>query len=107
MKNSAVHDGSVVVRAFIACSNRTTKIPARRLRKSSVDDSLFVRYDLVMPDDPKQLGALLIAASLVAAIRLRGEPVKPSPRLTAVITDSVQLCVLVWREVQGRKSALN
>jgi hypothetical protein len=36
-----------------------------------------------MPDDPKQLGALLIAASLVAAIRLRGEPVKPSPRLTA------------------------
>jgi hypothetical protein len=60
-----------------------------------------------MPDDPKQLGALLIAASLVAAIRLRGEPIKPSPKLTATITDSVSLCVLVWREVQGRRSSLN
>jgi hypothetical protein len=60
-----------------------------------------------MPDDPKQMGALLIAASLVAAIRLRGDPVKPSPRLTAVITDSVQLAVLVWRELQGRRSSLN
>jgi len=60
-----------------------------------------------MPDDPKQLGALLIAASLVAAIRLRGEPIKASPKLTATITDSVSLCVLVWREVQGRRSALN
>lgn len=36
-----------------------------------------------MPDDPKNLGAILIAASLIAAIRLRGEPVKPSPKLTA------------------------
>jgi hypothetical protein len=62
---------------------------------------------LGMPDDPKQLGALLIAASLVAAIRLRGDLVKPSPRLTAVIADSVQLAVLVWRELQGRRSSLN
>ena len=59
-----------------------------------------------VPDDTKQLGALLIAASLIAAIRLRGEPVKPSPKLTATITDSVQLAVLVWREVQGRRSSL-
>ena len=60
-----------------------------------------------MPDDPKQLGALLVAASLVAAIRLRGEPVKPSPKLTATITDSVQLGVLTWREVQSRRSSLS
>lgn len=60
-----------------------------------------------MPKDPKQLGAMLIAASLVAAIRLRVEPMKPSPKLTATITDSVRLCVLVWREVQGGRSALS
>lgn len=61
----------------------------------------------MMPDDPKQMGAFLIAASLVAAIRLRGDPVKPSPRLTAVLTDAVSLTILVWRELQGRRSSLN
>ncbi len=60
-----------------------------------------------VPDDEKQRGALLIAACLIAAIRLRGEPIKPSPKLTATISDSVQLAVLVWRELQGRHSALN
>ncbi len=58
-------------------------------------------------DDEKQRGALLIAACLIAAIRLRGEPIKPSPKLTATISDSVQLAVLVWRELQGRRSALH
>jgi hypothetical protein len=57
--------------------------------------------NLGMPEDSKQLGALLIVATLVAAIRLRGEPVKPSPKLTATITDSVQLCVLVWRRCRA------
>jgi len=47
-----------------------------------------------MPDDEKQRGALLIAASLIAAIRLRGEPIQPSPKLKATIYDSVQLAVL-------------
>jgi hypothetical protein len=53
-----------------------------------------------MPEDEKQRGALLIAACLVAAIRLRGEPIQPSPKLKATIYDSVQLAVLVWRELQ-------
>ena len=65
-------------------------------------------YHINMPDDEKQRGALLIAASLIAAIRLRGEPIKPSPKLSATIYDSVQLAVLVWRELQSRKvSPLN
>ena len=51
-------------------------------------------------DVQKQNGALLIAASIVAAIRLRGEPIKPSPKLTATIADSVQLAKLVMRELQ-------
>jgi len=55
-----------------------------------------------MPDDEKQCGALLIAACLIAAVRLRGEPIQPSPKLKATIFDSVQLAVLVWRELQSR-----
>ena len=54
-----------------------------------------------MPEE-RERGALLIAACLIAAIRLRGEPIQPSPKLKATIHDSVQLAVLVWREVQGR-----
>jgi hypothetical protein len=51
-------------------------------------------------DTQKQNGALLVAASIIAAIRLRGEPIRPSPKLTATVADSVQLARLVWREIQ-------
>ena len=51
-----------------------------------------------MPDDEKQHGALLIAACLIAAVRLRGAEIKPGPKLTATISDSVQLAILVWRQ---------
>jgi hypothetical protein len=60
-----------------------------------------------VPDNDEQRGALLIAACMIAAIRLRGEPIQPSPRLKATIYDSVQLAVLVWREIQNRASSLN
>jgi hypothetical protein len=50
---------------------------------------------LGMPEE-RERGALLIAACLIAAIRLRGEPIKPSPKLKSTIYDSVQLAVLVW-----------
>ena len=54
-------------------------------------------------DPDRQTGALLIAACIVAAIRLRGEPIKPSPKLTATIGDSVQLAKMVMRELlRGR-----
>jgi hypothetical protein len=37
-------------------------------------------------------GALLVAASIVAAIRLRGQEIVPrSPKLVAVVSDSVLL----------------
>ena len=54
-----------------------------------------------MPEE-RERGALLIAACLIAAIRLRGEPIQLSPKLKATIYDSVQLAVLVWREIQAR-----
>lgn len=40
-------------------------------------------------------GAALIAAIIVAAIRLRGQEIKPSPKLTAVVHDSVLLAKMV------------
>ena len=48
-----------------------------------------------MPDEDKQRGALLIAACLIAAIRLRGEPIQPTPKLKTTIYESVQLATMV------------
>jgi hypothetical protein len=51
-------------------------------------------------DAQRETGALLIAASIIAAIRLRGEPIRPSPKLTATIAESIQLAHLVLRELE-------
>jgi hypothetical protein len=61
-------------------------------------------YTAAMSEE-RDRGALLIAACLIAAIRLRGEPIQPSPKLKATIYDSVQLAVLVWREIQAHRGA--
>ncbi len=53
-------------------------------------------------DPQKQNGALLIAASIIAVIRLRGEPIKPSPKLSAVVADSVELARFIMRQIEGR-----
>jgi hypothetical protein len=45
-------------------------------------------------------GALLIAACIVAAIRLRGEPIERTPKVVATIADSVRLAKMVLIEVQ-------
>lgn len=52
--------------------------------------------------EDKERGAVLIAACIIAAIRLRGEEIKPSPKLKHAIYESVQLAVMVLREVKGR-----
>jgi hypothetical protein len=49
-------------------------------------------------DKQRENGAFLIAASIITAIRLRGEPIQPSPKLSSVVTDSMQLVRL--RELQ-------
>lgn len=49
---------------------------------------------------PKQDGALLMAASIVAAIRLRGETITPSPKVTAAISDSLQLARMVMARME-------
>jgi hypothetical protein len=49
---------------------------------------------------PKQEGALLIAASIVAAIRLRGEPITHSPKVAATVADSLQLARMVMARLE-------
>jgi len=51
-------------------------------------------------DQQRENGALLIAACIVAAIRLRGEPIVRSPKDMATISDSVQWARLVLQELQ-------
>jgi hypothetical protein len=48
----------------------------------------------------KMDGAVVVAASIVAAIRLRGQEIKPSPKLTATIRDSLDLARMVLAELQ-------
>ena len=51
--------------------------------------------------EDKERGAVLIAACIIAAIRLRGLSIKPSPKLKHTIYESVQLAVMVLRELKG------
>jgi hypothetical protein len=51
-------------------------------------------------DKQRENGAVLIAACIVAAIRLRGQEIKPSPKLTATIKESVQLARLILGEIE-------
>jgi hypothetical protein len=58
---------------------------------------------MILPmEKARENATLVIAASLIAAVRLRGEPIKPSPKLTATIADSVQLARMVMAAVEGR-----
>jgi hypothetical protein len=53
-------------------------------------------------DKPRENGILVIAASIIAVIRLRGQDIRPSPKLVATIKDSVNLARLVLAEVERR-----
>jgi hypothetical protein len=51
--------------------------------------------------EERLLGALLVAATLVAAIRLRGEPIANTPKVIATIHDSIKLARMVLRTLNG------
>jgi hypothetical protein len=52
------------------------------------------------PAGGKLDGAVLIAATMVAAMRLRGEDVKPSPKVTATVADSIALARMVLARME-------
>jgi hypothetical protein len=47
--------------------------------------------------DDRLKGALLVATTLTAAIRLRGEPIENTPKVISTIQDSIKLARLVLR----------
>lgn len=48
----------------------------------------------------KSDGAMLVTVGTIAAIRLRGEAVRPGPRLRSAVADAVSLARLVLAELQ-------
>jgi hypothetical protein len=54
-----------------------------------------------VPDDPRQKNALLIAASLIAAVRTaREEKIERSPRIICKVDDSVRLAEMVLKRIE-------
>ena len=54
--------------------------------------------------DDKNKNALLIAASLIAAVRLAREEIKPTPRVMAVVSDSIRLAEMIQKQIEQRTS---
>jgi hypothetical protein len=54
-------------------------------------------------DPDRQTGALLIAASIVAAIRLRGEPINNSPGTVSTVQDAINLARMVLQRLSGER----
>jgi hypothetical protein len=50
----------------------------------------------------KMDGAVVVAASIVAAIRLRGEEITRSPKVVSVISDSIRLAQMVVAQMERR-----
>ena len=57
-----------------------------------------------MQEQTRMKSTLVIAAAIIAAVRLARAPdiSRPSPRLTAVVSDSVNLARMIWDRV-GRQ----
>jgi hypothetical protein len=65
-----------------------------------LDASPKFRYGEWVPRDGQMSGALLVAACIVTVIRLKGQEIKPSPKLTITIRESVQLARQVLAELE-------
>jgi hypothetical protein len=49
--------------------------------------------------DQKEKTAILVSASIIAAVRLAREPIKNSPKINATIEDSLQLARMIWAKI--------
>ena len=60
-----------------------------------------------MPDDTRRKNALLIAASLIAALRTAKEDeIKPSPHVIARVSDSVKLAKMGLRRIEWEEEGM-
>src|SRR5690348_5660197 len=51
-------------------------------------------------DDQKRSGLVVLAASIICCIRLKGVDIRPSPKLTATVSDSVHLAQMIVEAVE-------
>jgi hypothetical protein len=51
--------------------------------------------------EDKSKNALLIAASLIAAVRLAREEIKPTPRVVAAVADSIRLAEMILKKIEN------
>jgi hypothetical protein len=58
--------------------------------------------NLLPVDEQKRSGLVVLAASIIACIRLKGMEIKPSPKLTATVNDSVHLAQMIASAVERR-----
>ena len=66
-------------------------------------DLIFVSHSpMILPMEKARENVTLVIAASLIAVRLRGEPIKPSPKLTATIAGSVQLARMIMAAVEGR-----
>ena len=56
-----------------------------------------------MSSDEKMKGALLVAASVIAAVRLAREPIKDTPRVLSTVADSVKLARMILRKIEAER----
>lgn len=88
------HDSALVT---CSCCWKTYRYSGDQIgRGTPTQNPMCARKKLAGKSD----GALLVAASVVAAIRLRGQEIAPSPKLTATIKDAVHLARLVLSELE-------
>jgi hypothetical protein len=73
--------------------------PDQQREASGVDFALYSLYALSV-EKQRENAVLVIAASIIAVIRLKGEPIKHTPKVTFTISESVELARMIMREVQ-------
>jgi hypothetical protein len=52
--------------------------------------------------DDRSKTAILVGASLIAAVRLAREEIKSSPKVQATIGDAIQLAEMIWHRIEKR-----
>ena len=64
-------------------------------------------YAFTVADDPRKKNALLVAASLIAAVRTaREEKIEASPRIICKVADLVQLAKMVLRRIEREEEGI-
>jgi hypothetical protein len=53
--------------------------------------------------DDKLKGPLLVAAAIIAAVKLAREPIKDTPRVLSAIADSVKLARMILRKIEAER----